>query len=396
MIRVATAAALRAALALPLFALSVGCADEAPGAPGSSRGPDSADDAVSLTLTRVLDGLRRPVHLTAPAGDDRLFIVEKGGRILVYEDGSLRAEPFLDISDRVSRGNEQGLLSLAFHPEYADNGVFFVDYTDRAGDTRVVRYRVSSDPNAADPASASEVLSIDQPYSNHNGGHLLFGPDGMLYVTAGDGGSGGDPRGNGQNRGTRLGAILRLDVDGGDPFGVPADNPFAGRGDALPEIWVWGVRNPWRIAFDHENGDLYVADVGQNRWEEVTVLGPGDGGANLGWNVVEGRHCYRSDDCRPTDFTLPQVEYDHGDGCSVTGGLVYRGPIAAIRGLYFYSDYCEGWLRSFRFEGGAATEQTQWDVPSVGNVTSFGEDSDGRLYVLTESAVWRLDEADDA
>jgi glucose/arabinose dehydrogenase len=395
MTRVASSA-VRTALALPLFILSVGCADDAPGAPGATPDPDTADDAVALTLTRVIDGLRRPVYLTAPANDDRLFIVEKGGRILVFEDGALGATPFLDVSDRVSGGNEQGLLSVAFHPDYASNGAFFVDYTDRAGDTRVVRYRVSADPNAADPASAEEILSIDQPYSNHNGGHLLFGPDGMLYVTAGDGGSGGDPRGNGQNLGTRLGAILRIDVNDGDPFGVPPDNPLVGQGSALPEIWLWGVRNPWRIAFDRESGDLYVADVGQNRWEEITVVGPGDGGANLGWNATEGRHCYASDGCTPGDYTLPQVEYGHGEGCSVTGGVVYRGPITAIRGRYFYSDYCEGWLRSFRFDGAAATEQTEWDVPRVGNVTSFGEDSAGRLYVLTESAVWRLDEADDA
>lgn len=390
-----TSFAVRAACAAPLLALSTTCADDAPGAPGGSE-PSPTSGQAALTLTRVVDNLRRPVYLTAPPGDDRLFIVEKGGRILVLADGALRPTPFLEVSDQVSGGNEQGLLSLAFHPDYADNGEFFVDYTDRSGDTRVVRYRVSADADVADPASAREVLSIDQPYGNHNGGHLLFGLDGMLYVTVGDGGSGGDPRGNGQNRRTRLGAILRIDVNREDPFAVPPDNPFVGDDAALPEIWLWGVRNPWRIAFDHESGDLYVADVGQNRWEEITVVGPDQGGANLGWNVVEGRHCHADDGCRPEDFTLPQVEYDHEDGCSVTGGFVYRGPIEAIRDHYFYSDYCEGWLRSFRYAGGEVTEATRWDVPAVGNVTSFGEDADGRLYVLTESAVWRLDEAGDA
>lgn len=365
------------------------CGDDSPASPGN--GDPDPDPPVGLALVEVAASLDRAVHLAAPAGDDRLFIVEKTGRIRVLDGGALRSTPFLDLSGSVSGGSEQGLLSLAFHPDYVSNGRFFVDYTNAAGDTRIVEYAVSGDPNVADPASARTILAIPQPFSNHNGGHLLFDPEGMLLVTSGDGGSGGDPLDNGQDRTTLLGAVLRVDVDGGAPYAIPPDNPYAGHASFRPEIWLWGVRNPWRIAVDPATGNLYVADVGQSRWEEVTVVGPGDGGANLGWNVTEGRHCFDDPGCTPGDFTLPEVEYGHDEGCSITGGHVYRGSIEEIRGLYFYSDYCEGWLRSFRHAGGAATEAREWDVPRVGNVTSFGEDADGELYLLTETAVFRLE-----
>ncbi len=359
--------------------------------------PDDGGPALdALVLTEIVGGLDRPVHLTAPPEDPRLFVVEKTGAIRILEDGALRPTPFLDLGGTISTGGEQGLLSLAFHPDYAVTGEFFVNYTDLDGDTRIVRYRVSGDPNVADAASASIVMSIEQPFTNHNGGHLVFGPDGMLYIGVGDGGSGGDPEGHGQNRATWLGSVLRIDVDGGDPYAVPPDNPFAGDPSARPEIWLWGVRNPWRIAFDRSTGHLFVADVGQNEREEVTAVGPGDAGANLGWNVTEGSRCFADPNCTPEDFTLPQVEYGHDEGCSVTGGLVYRGPIEEIHDLYFYSDYCGGWLRSFRLAGGAAVERAEWDVPSAGNVTSFGEDADGDMYVLTEDAVYRIEPAPDS
>lgn len=386
----------RATAISALLCVLTACGTSEPSAPSGNGGPPGGDDGdpeppVELALTEIAAGLDRPVLLTAPPDDDRLFVVEKTGRILIVEDGTRRPTPFLDLSQAVSSAGERGLLGLAFHPGYAGNGLFFVNYTDLDGDTRIVRYRVGGDPNVADAGSASLVMSIEQPFSNHNGGHLLFGPDGMLYVAVGDGGSAGDPQGNGQDLRTRLGSVLRIDVDAGEPFAVPPDNPFVGDPAALPEIWLWGVRNPWRIAFDASNGDLYVADVGQNRREEVTVVAPGEAGANLGWNVTEGSLCFADPGCVPEEFTLPHVEYGHDQGCSITGGLVYRGLIEEIRGLYFYSDYCGGWLRSFRFAGGEATELTEWDVPRVGSVNSFGEDGGGELYVLTETAAYRLE-----
>jgi hypothetical protein len=394
--RLARRATRRVPLLVPALWI-VACGADDPSAPGDGGDPGGSGgdppSSVGLVLTEIVGGLHRPVHLTAPSGDPRLFVVEKTGRIRIVEDGSPRPTPFLDLTGAVAGGSEQGLLSLAFHPDYPDTGAFFVNYTHLDGDTRIVRYRVSGDPNLADAASGSVVMSIEQPFSNHNGGHLVFGPDGMLYVGVGDGGSAGDPQGNGQNRATRLGSILRIDVDAGDPFAVPPDNPFVGDPSALPEIWLWGLRNPWRIAFDESTSNLFVADVGQSQREEVTVVGSDEAGANLGWNVTEGTRCFAEPDCTPEDYTLPQVEYGHDDGCSITGGLVYRGPIEQMWGLYFYSDYCGGWLRSFRIAGGAAAELTEWDVPRVGNVTSFGEDAGGELYVLTESAVYRIDPA---
>lgn len=375
-------------IALSLLVTAGGCAKEAPGAP--KQVPDLSSP--ELTLKEVAGGLRLPVHLTAPAGDDRLFIIEKSGRIRIIKNGTLLSNVFLDLSAAVSGRSEQGLLSLAFHPEFASNGLFFVNYTDGQGSTRVERYRISTDPDMADPTSRKMIMSIPQPFSNHNGGHILFGPDGKLYIASGDGGAGGDPQNNAQNRSVRLGSILRIDVDAGSPFAIPPDNPFVGHSIFLPEIWLWGVRNPWRIAFDMSNGDLYVADVGQDRWEEVTVVRPDQGGSNLGWNVVEAEECFGGTQCDLSEFMPPHIVYNHGEGCSVTGGHVYRGGIDELRGVYFYSDYCSGWLRSFRFVNGTATEKTQWDVNEVGNVTSFGEGGDGEMYLLTESAVFRIEE----
>lgn len=338
-------------------------------------GPAAAQEP-PFGLDIVAEGLDEPVFLTAPAGDPRLFIVEQVGRIRIIENGTPLEAPFLDVSDRVSQGGEQGLLGLAFHPDYAANGKFFVNYTDRDGATQIVAYTVSADANAADPDSATVVLSVDQPYRNHNGGWIAFGPDGLLYAGMGDGGSGGDPQGNGQNDASLLGKILRLDVDAG----------------GAPEIIAKGVRNPWRNAFDGEL--LYIADVGQGTWEEVSVIAIDDVGANLGWNIMEGPDCFKPETgCDETGLVVPIASYSHDEGgCSITGGYVYRGAaIPEIAGRYFYADYCAGILQSLELPGeGAADVESYADAfGSLGQVMSFGLDSTGEMYVLTQDGTIR-------
>ncbi len=365
------------------FLVLIGC---------SRTGTDMSGPRTSagIALVEVVSGLSTPVYLTSPAGDPRLFVVEKNGRVRVIRDGVVLPTPFLDLSAAVSSGGEQGLLSIAFHPDYASNGFMYASYTDRAGATQIVRYAVSADPDAADPSSAVLVLSVAQPFSNHNGGLILFGGDGFLYVGLGDGGSGADPLGHGQNTGTLLGSLLRIDVDGGSPYAIPGDNPFANDPSARAEIWAYGLRNPWRWAFDE--GLLYVADVGQDAWEEVNVVPAGQGGLNYGWNLAEGDHCFGPPTCDRSDFVVPALEYAHPSGCAITGGFVYRGSdLPEISGHYFYSDFCAGWIRSFRYDGAAVTDTRQWDFPDVGGVTSFGADAAGELYVLSESGtVYRL------
>jgi glucose/arabinose dehydrogenase len=358
----------------------------------TSGGTNPPPTATGIQLVEVARGFDNPLYVTAPAGDPRLFVVEQTGKIRIVSNGKILAAPFIDLSAKISAGGERGLLSVAFHPNHARNGLFYVDYTDVNGDTRVERYHVGADPNRADAASASPVLFVKQPFANHNGGLLLFGPDGKLYVGLGDGGSGGDPQGNGQNLNALLGKILRLDVDAAQPYAIPPDNPFAGQTGKRGEIWITGVRNPWRFSFDRAGNVLYVADVGQDAWEEVDVVPSTRGGLNFGWNVMEGMHCYGAASCSQQGLTLPVLEYGHSDGCAVTGGYVYRGSaIPFIRGLYFYSDYCSGWLRSFRYANGQATEQRSWTVGDAGQVTSFGEDGAGELYLTsTNGTVYRL------
>lgn len=366
---------------LPLLLLT-GC--------GSSSGPPGPDGSEPvLALREIAAGLDFPLFLTAAPGDQtRLFVVEKTGKIRVIRNGTLLAQPFLDLSGKVSSGGEQGLLGLAFHPQYGANGRFVVDYTDGSGNTRVSVFQVSANPELADPASEQVILTVDQPFSNHNGGMVVFGPDGKLYVGLGDGGSGGDPQGNGQNRNALLGKILRLDVSGTGQASVPGDNPFVGQAGVRPEIWSYGLRNPWRFSFDRASGDLYIADVGQNAREEVDVSTGASRfgrGVNFGWNTMEGTACYSPPaGCNRTGLTLPVLDYDHGQGCSVTGGYVYRGDaIPALRGTYFYADYCNGWVRSFRFQGGVPTAQIDWNaLRPGGQITSFGEDGKGEIYVM--------------
>lgn len=339
--------------------------------------------ATGVHLQLFADGLKNPLYATAPAGDSRVFIVEQPGRIRIVKDGGLRTRPFLDITDRVKSGGERGLLSVAFHPDYAANGFFFVNYTDLRGDTHVERYSVTRDADVADPGSGKLILKVEQPFANHNGGHIQFGPDGMLYIAMGDGGSGGDPQGNGQNRSTLLGDLLRIDVDHGDPYAIPPDNPFVKEKEMRGEIWAWGLRNPWRFAFDRASGLIYIADVGQNKYEEIDIADAARGGLNYGWNIMEGSHCYNAAVCMAEGLTPPVIEYGHREGCSVIGGYVYRGAaIPGIAGSYFYADYCLGWIRSFKFVDGKATEAKVWKLGVEGNVLSFGEDAAHELYVF--------------
>jgi glucose/arabinose dehydrogenase len=351
---------------------------ETPGPPGGT---------VPVALQQVAEGLAFPLYLTAPPGDPRLFVVEKGGAIRIIRDGVLLTTPFLDIHAQVSTGGEQGLLGLAFDPAYATNGRFIVHYTDPAGDTRLSAFQVSADPDRAEPGSERVILTVDQPFPNHNGGQIAFGPDGFLYLGLGDGGSEGDPNGTGQRLDDLLGNILRLSLS---PTGytVPPDNPFVGRSGARGEVWSYGLRNPWRFSFDRLTGDLYIGDVGQDRLEEIDVAPASAGGgrgANYGWKVMEGRSCYAASGCDTTGLTLPVLQYDHSQGCSVTGGYVYRGAaIPALQGHYFYADYCRGFVRSFRLVNGAAAEPAGWPTLSPGAaIPSFGEDAAGELYVLS-------------
>lgn len=356
----------------------------------SQTGP-SLPKGTGARLLEVASGLSVPLYLTSPRDDGhRLFIVEKTGAIRIVKDGTLLAAPFLDIGPQVSAGAEQGLLGLAFDPNYTANGRFFVHYTDPAGNTRVSGFQVSTDPDIADPASERNLLTASQPYSNHNGGQLLFGPDGLLYLGLGDGGSSGDPEARGQDLSDLLGSILRLDVQGGSSYTIPSDNPFVAQAGARPEIWSYGLRNPWRFSFDRGTGDLYIADVGQSRFEEVDISPAAAGtgkGSNYGWNLMEGNHCFSGGQCNQAGLALPAYEYSHNSGCSITGGYVYRGSaVPSMQGLYFFADYCQGWVRSLRYTGGDATELTQWPALRPGGpITSFGEDAAGELYLLAEN-----------
>ncbi len=319
----------------------------------------------------VITGLELPVDIqNAGDGSGRLFIVEKRGRILILQNDQLLPAPFLNIVSEVgSQGNEQGLLGLAFHPYYSETGLFFVNYTDVNGNTVIARFHVSADdPNRADPASEVDLLHVDQPYTNHNGGGLAFGPDGYLYIGLGDGGSGGDPLGNGQNPETYLGKMLRLNVD--------ALN-------AVAEIWASGLRNPWRFSFDQPTGDLYIADVGQNDWEEVNFIPAGTpGGLNFGWNFYEGTHLHKGQPPADINFTWPVTEYSHAEGCSVTGGYVYRGvALPEWQGVYFYGDYCSGAIWGLIHTGGSAG-QTEMLFATSAQIAAFGIDEAGEVYLI--------------
>jgi glucose/arabinose dehydrogenase len=357
-----------------------------PSAPASQGPPASFDpERVGLDFERVVDGLVAPLAVThAGDGSGRIFVLEQRGQIRVVEDGQLRDEPFLNIGDRITSGGERGLLGLAFHPSFPDDPRLFVNYTDSQGDTVVSSFVVPfPDADRADPNSESIVLRFDQPYSNHNGGALAFGPDGLLYISTGDGGSGGDPHDNGQRLDTLLGKILRVDVDGDEVDGrysIPPDNPFVDDDGAAPEIWLYGLRNPWRMSFDRTTGDLWIGDVGQGSWEEIDVARAGRGGLNFGWNRMEGFECFEPADCDPAQFTPPVAAYGHDLGCSVIGGVVYRGTAQPLlTGGYVYSDYCGGnlWLLDPTSDGPV-------DEPPVTQpgrqISAIGEDEAGEPY----------------
>lgn len=358
----------------------------------SEQPPPAGPD---LALETVATGFDFPLLATAPDGDARLFVVEKGGAVKIVKGGTVLPTSFLDVSSLVSTGSEQGLLGLAFDPQYGANGRFFVSYTNPSGDNVLASYQVSGNPDVADATSGVIRLTVDQPQGNHNGGHVAFGPDGYLYMGIGDGGGAGDPDGHGQDRSDLLGSILRLDVSASTGYAVPASNPFVGMAGMRGELWNWGLRNPWRFSFDRSTGDLYIGDVGQGEREEIdvaTASSGGGSGANYGWNIMEGTRCYDASSCDQSGLVLPVLDYTHDDGCSVSGGYVYRGTaIPDLVGTYFYADYCEGWVRSFRYSGGQASEKGAWsDLAPGGKIPGFGEDGMGELYVLAGSGVYRI------
>jgi glucose/arabinose dehydrogenase len=367
---------------------------------GSTTGPGASSTTApnlaelqGLRLETLTGDVRQPTAITTPVGDDRLFVVERFGVILWMDaNRELQDTPFLDLTDRVLAGGiEQGLLGLAFHPDYANNGRFYVYYTDQGGRRQVSEFQRSvSDPNFASPDTERVLIELEQPPDatdiRHYAGQLAFGPDGYLYIAMGDG---ADSRDQGQDPNTMFGAVSRIDVDGTEPYAIPPENPFVDGGGA-PEVWAYGLRNPWRFSIDPVDGLIYIADVGHADQEEVNVLPIAEGGFNLGWSDVEGTRCFHVQDCDLANYTSPAITYTHEEGCSVTGGYVYRGAaIPELTGTYFYSDWCSQWIRSFKFAGGAVTEEQDWSeqLGQLGQVNTFGIDSAAELYLGTHEGI---------
>lgn len=321
--------------------------------------------------------------VTAPPDDERMFIAEQSGTVVIVEGGAV-AGTMLDLTSEVSTGNEQGLLGLAFYPNFTVTGRFFVSYTDRDGRTNVVEYEADPASGVADPTSARVILQVDQPDSNHNGGHIEIGPDRTLYVGLGDGGGAGDPGNHGQNLSTLLGSILRLDVSGTAPYTIPPDNPFVDQSGVRPEIWAYGLRNPWRFSVDGPTGQVYIGDVGQNDWEEINVAPVDQPGRNFGWRIMEGADCFTGPGCGLETLTLPALVVGHDPACSITGGHIYRGQSApSLAGRFLFSDFCAGWIRAATPMGEQLVDITQLSGTNPGSVTSFGRDGQGESYVLT-------------
>src|SRR5437879_3010670 len=371
--------------------------------PASSAGPSTSTldlDHLAVGFDQVVSGLKNPLAIVnAGDGSGRLFVAQQGGQIRIVRGGNLVDRPFLDIADRITTGGERGLLGVAFHPGFPADPRVFVDYTDVNGDTRVSSFRVDpASPDRVDPSTEQRLLFVKQPFPNHNGGALVFGPDGFLYISLGDGGSGGDPQGNGQSLTTLLGKILRIDVDrtsGDQRYAIPSGNPYADGSDGRkPEIWLWGLRNPWRMSFDRLNGDLWIGDVGQDRWEEIDVQRAGTpGGTNFGWNRMEASHCYLPpSDCRLPGLTLPVTEYGHDQGCTVIGGDVDRGTAQPLLvGAYVFADYCSG--RVWAIDPGVDGPRSPTLVATTNHAfTAFGKDQAGELYAvdITAGSLLRL------
>jgi len=340
--------------------------------------------SLQIKLEKVLDGVTRPVDIqSAKDGSGRLFIVSQTGEIWVYDGKKLKSAPFLDISPWVKCCREQGLLGLAFHPDFSSNGFFFVNYIDLNGNTVIARYKAANGSDVVDASSATLVLTFDQPFGNHNGGQLAFGADGFLYISTGDGGGGGDTSNNAQNLGSPLGKILRIDVDRGSPYAIPSTNPFVSRENVKEEIWVYGLRNPWRFSFDRQTNAMFIGDVGQGNIEEIDLL-PGNsmGGENFGWRLMEGSECFNpSSSCDDGALKLPILEYNHADAnCSVVGGYRYRGKeFPFMDGIYFFGDFCSGRI------WGAGNEQGGWELRQLLDtslsISTFGEDEKGEIYL---------------
>lgn len=345
---------------------------------------------LSLALSDIGPTFTSPTFVTAPPGDDRLFVLERRGVVRIVRNGAVLAQPWIDISANVFTTGEGGLLSMAFDPNFASNGYFYLYYTDLGQNIVVERYGSSPTPNVADPTSSLTILRVAHPqFTNHFGGLVAFGPDGMLYAGLGDGGGAGDPFGNAQNLNVLLGKLLRVDVrtaSSGQPYTIPATNPYVNQPGRRPEIWALGLRNPWRYAFDGEQ--LYIADVGQGEREEVNLATSSQAGLNYGWDILEGTACFDASTCDRNGLTLPVFEYEHGsndvNGCSITGGYVYRGTaIPELAGRYFYSDFCRGYIKSFFASSAGIVEQRDWNLTGAGQVVSFGRDGAGELYVVS-------------
>jgi len=369
---------------------------------GSGGTPPNPLKGLTVELELVAKGLDRPVGLThAGDGSGRIFITLQEGKILVSDGNRMRT--FLDITSLIKSGGERGLLGTAFHPNYAKNGFFYINYTNLSGSTVIARFTRSSNTQIADSDSGKIILTIKQPYGNHNGGHLQFGPDGFLYIGTGDGGSGGDPENRAQNLNDLLGKMLRLDVDNRLPYAIPKGNPFRGIAGVRPEIWAYGLRNPWSFSFDSKTGDLFIADVGQNSFEEINYQpGSSPGGENYGWKIMEGNSCFGNSflrnfksNCNHESLTLPIIEYPHHRGnCTVIGGNLYRGSkFPGLNRIYFYGDYCSG-----KIWGAVKTEGAQWKTKKLLDtelsISTFGEDEAGNLYVAHHSpgngAIYRI------